>query len=59
MVGPDMLRLGIAGTPEECIRQLRILGDAGYTHVSLGGPLGPDPRAALELIARRIMPAFR
>ena len=59
LVSPDMLRLGIAGTPEECIHQLRILADAGYTHVSLGGPLGPDPRAALELIAQRIMPAFR
>jgi 5,10-methylenetetrahydromethanopterin reductase len=59
MVRSEMLQLGIAGTPDECLRQLRKLADAGYTHVSLGGPLGPDPARALELIARRIMPAFR
>ncbi|MBV9120288.1 MAG: LLM class flavin-dependent oxidoreductase [Chloroflexi bacterium] len=59
MVRPDMLRLGITGTPDDCIRQLGLLADAGVTQVSLGGPLGPDPKAALELIARRILPAFR
>ncbi|MHB8621422.1 MAG: LLM class flavin-dependent oxidoreductase [Chloroflexota bacterium] len=59
MVTPEMLRLGVAGTPEECVEQLGFLKEAGITHVSLGGPLGPNPAQALEVIARDIVPAFR
>jgi len=59
LVTPLMLRTGIAGTPGECIRQLEVIADAGFDHVSIGGPLGPDPAEALRLIARKVMPAFR
>ena len=59
LVTPDMLLTGIAGTPDECIRQLEVIADAGFDHVSIGGPLGPDPLAAVRLIAERVLPAFR
>ena len=59
LVTPQMLRTGIAGTPDECIRQLRIIFDAGFDLVSLGGPLGADAGEAMRLVARKVIPAFR
>lgn len=56
---PDMLRTGIYGTPEDCVRQLQTVIDAGFDHISIGGPLGSDPAAAMRLIAERVVPAFR
>lgn len=58
LVTDDMLRLGIFGTPNEVIRRLEPLLTAGVTHISLGGPLGPDPHAALELLGRSVLPHF-
>jgi len=57
-VSPAMLQTGIAGTPGECVQQLRVIFDAGFNHVNIGGPLGPDPAEAMRLIARHVMPAF-
>lgn len=54
-----MLRTGIAGTPAECVRRLRTIFDAGFDHVSLGGPLGADAAAAMRLVARKVIPEFR
>lgn len=59
LVTEPMLRTGICGTPEECVLQLQPIVDAGFTHISIGGPLGRDPRAAMRLIAERVIPAFR
>ncbi|MCL5264057.1 MAG: LLM class flavin-dependent oxidoreductase [Chloroflexi bacterium] len=59
LVTDNMLNLGIHGTPEECIRQLERVVEAGATHISLGGPMGPNPREAVRLIARRVLPYFR
>lgn len=58
-VSPAMLRTGIAGTPAECVRQLRTIFDAGFDHVNIGGPIGADAAAAMRLIAGRVMPEFR
>jgi 5,10-methylenetetrahydromethanopterin reductase len=58
-VTPAMLRTGIAGTPDECVRQLRDIFDAGFNHVNIGGPIGRDPAEAMRLIAERVAPAFR
>lgn len=58
LVTEPMLRLGIFGTPHEICGQLESLFAAGVTHVSLGGPLGPDPRAAIELLGREVLPHF-
>lgn len=59
LVTPAMLETGIAGTPEECVQQLRVIFDAGFDHVNIGGPIGPDPARALRLIGERVIPAFR
>jgi 5,10-methylenetetrahydromethanopterin reductase len=58
-VTPAMLRTGIAGTPEECVRQLEGIFEAGFNHVNIGGPLGADPAVAMRLIAEHVIPAFR
>ena len=49
-VTPDMLRLGIAGTPAEVIAQIQEMAEAGVNEVNLGGPLGPDPEEAIRLM---------
>lgn len=59
LVRPEMLRLAIVGTPDECVEQIGAVFDSGVTHLSLGGPLGPDARQAIDLIGSRIIPAFR
>ena len=58
LVTDDMLRLAIVGTPEECVETIGRMVDAGVTHVSLGGPLGPDPVEAIRLIGEKIIPEF-
>ncbi len=56
---PTMMRTGIYGTPEDCIRQLQPVIEAGFNHISIGGPLGHDPAEAMRLIAEQVIPAFR
>ena len=58
-VTPNMLRLGIAGTPAEVIAQIEELAEAGINEVNLGGPLGPDPEEAIRLMGKEVIPAFR
>ena len=58
-VTEPMLALGFAGTPEQVAGRIAALGDQGVTHVSLGGPLGPDPREAIRLLGERVLPALR
>lgn len=55
----DMFRLAIAGTPKEVIGRIEYLARAGITQVNLGGPLGPDPAAAIRLMGERVIPHFR
>jgi 5,10-methylenetetrahydromethanopterin reductase len=58
-VTDDMLRLGIVGTPGDVIGQIERLADLGINEVNLGGPLGPDPAAAIRLMGQRVIPHFR
>ncbi|MCC7411470.1 MAG: LLM class flavin-dependent oxidoreductase [Gammaproteobacteria bacterium] len=58
-VTEPMLRLGIVGAPRDVIAQIEQLADAGVDEIGFGGPLGPDPDAAIELMAREVIPYFR
>lgn len=59
LVTPEMLRIGIVGTPRELIERLEGLVDMGVRHLSFGPPLGPDTLAAVETIGREVIPYFR
>ncbi|MDQ3777450.1 MAG: LLM class flavin-dependent oxidoreductase [Actinomycetota bacterium] len=52
-------RLAFAGTPEQIVRQVEALFDAGASRVELGTPHGLTDRSGVELLARRVVPAFR
>jgi len=58
-VTADMLALGIVGTPADVIARIEMLADMGVTQVNLGGPIGPDPEAAIRLMGEQVMPYFR
>jgi 5,10-methylenetetrahydromethanopterin reductase len=58
-VTPPMLRLGLAGTPEDVTGRIAALAGAGVTQISLGGPLGPDPAEAIRLLGERVIPELR
>jgi 5,10-methylenetetrahydromethanopterin reductase len=59
LVTPAMLRLGIAGTPDDVVERCRGLLDAGATHLSFGPPLGQDPVAAVALLGEGVVPELR
>lgn len=59
LVTDDMLGLGIGGTPREVIARIEALAAAGLDEIGFGGPLGPDPHAAIELLGREVIPYFR
>jgi 5,10-methylenetetrahydromethanopterin reductase len=59
LVTPEMLRIGIVGTPSELIERLEGLVEMGVKHLSFGPPLGPDPLAAVQAIGREVIPHFR
>jgi 5,10-methylenetetrahydromethanopterin reductase len=58
-VTTPMLALGLTGTPAEVTERIAVLGTSGVTHVSLGGPLGPEPREAIRLLGEHVLPALR
>ena len=58
-VTPEMLRLAIVGTPADVIERIELLADTGITQLNLGGPLGPAPEEALQLMGRHVIPHFR
>lgn len=58
-VTPEMLRLAVTGTARDAIEKIEMLAAAGVTQVSVGGPLGPDPRDAIRLFGEEIIPYFR
>jgi 5,10-methylenetetrahydromethanopterin reductase len=59
LVTPEMLRLAITGSPDDCIAELEKLEAAGVSQVLIGAPLGPDPRESIRIIGREIIPRFR
>ena len=58
-VTPPMFALALAGTPDQVTERIASLRQLGVTHVSLGGPLGPDPREAIRLLGERVLPMLR
>jgi 5,10-methylenetetrahydromethanopterin reductase len=56
LVTPEMLRLGIAGTPDDVVERCKSLMANGATHLSFGPPLGPDLLRAVELLGRKVIP---
>jgi 5,10-methylenetetrahydromethanopterin reductase len=59
LVTPEMLRLGIAGTPDDVVERCAGLVQHGATHLSFGPPLGPDPLAGVTLLGERVIPRLR
>ncbi|RLF13310.1 MAG: 5,10-methylenetetrahydromethanopterin reductase [Thermoprotei archaeon] len=49
----------VSGTPEECISRIEQLIKMGVTQFVAGSPLGPKKKAAIEVIGRKIIPAFK
>jgi 5,10-methylenetetrahydromethanopterin reductase len=58
LVTPRMLSLGVAGGAEEVIAACAELIRDGAAHISFGPPLGPDPEAALKVLAAEVLPAL-
>ncbi len=58
-VTPEMMQLAVVGSPKDAIAKIEMLAAAGVTQVSIGGPLGPDPAAAIRLIGEQVIPYFR
>ena len=59
LITPSMLRLGIAGTPEDVVDRCTPLIQQGATHLSFGPPLGADPLGAVDLLGQRVIPELR
>jgi 5,10-methylenetetrahydromethanopterin reductase len=51
LVDARMLRIGVVGDAADVIARLEPLVAAGVRHLSFGPPLGPDPLAAVHLLA--------
>jgi 5,10-methylenetetrahydromethanopterin reductase len=58
-ITPPMLRIGIAGTPQQLNNRLEGLVAAGVRHISFGPPLGPDIDLAIRMIGNQVIPHFR
>jgi 5,10-methylenetetrahydromethanopterin reductase len=59
LVCDEMLRIGIAGTPDEVVARCSGLLESGATHLSFGPPLGPDPLRAVSLLGEWVLPRLR
>src|SRR6266542_731660 len=51
-------RLAIAGTPEDCIEQVRGAEAAGATQLMFTVSLAADPEGTVELFGREVLPAL-
>jgi 5,10-methylenetetrahydromethanopterin reductase len=58
-VTPEMMKLAVVGSPGDAIAKIEMLAEAGVTQVSIGGPLGPDPKETIRLIGEQVIPYFR
>jgi 5,10-methylenetetrahydromethanopterin reductase len=59
LVDDRMLRIGVAGGPDEVIERLEGLVERGVKHLSFGPPLGPDPAEAIRTLGREVLPRFQ
>lgn len=49
----------ISGTPEECISKIEQLLKIGVTQFVAGSPLGPKKKAAIDIIGKKVITAFK
>ncbi len=59
LVTPEMLRLAVTGSPDDCLSQLEALKKAGVDQVLIGAPLGPDPRESIKIMGKEIIPRMK
>jgi len=59
LVTPEMLRLAVIGSPDDCLSQLEKLEKAGVNQVLIGAPLGPNPRESISMIGKEIIPRLK
>jgi len=60
VVTDEMLSaFSVCGSPDECIDKIRELQKAGISQLVVGSPIGPNVKAAIELISKEIMPSFK
>ncbi len=59
MVTPEMLKIGVVGSPQAIIKRLEPLVAQGVRHLSFGPPLGADPLEAIEVLGRDVLPYFK
>ena len=54
-------QFSISGTPEDCIRQIRSMENAGMTHVMLSIPSKPEdePEKMIRLYGEQVIPEFK
>jgi 5,10-methylenetetrahydromethanopterin reductase len=52
-------RLAVAGTPDDCVTQVRAAEAAGATRLMFTVSLAADPVRTVELFGREVLPAFR
>lgn len=51
-------RLAIAGTPTDCVEQVRAAGEAGVRQLMFTVSLASDPVRTVELFGRKVLPAI-
>ena len=49
----------VHGTPTDCIKRIGEILKSGITQFVVGSPIGPDPKASIEIIRSKVMPSFR
>lgn len=59
LVTDKMLGLAIRGTPDDVIAKIEFLEKRGLQHISIGAPLGPDPKESVGLLGKYVLPYFR
>ena len=52
-------RLAVAGTPDDCVEQVRAAADAGIERLMFTVSLAADPVRAIELFGRHVLPELR
>lgn len=59
LVNDSMLRLAIIGGAKELIEVVDKLRKVGISQISIGGPLGPDPEEAIQIVGKKVIPYFK
>jgi alkanesulfonate monooxygenase SsuD/methylene tetrahydromethanopterin reductase-like flavin-dependent oxidoreductase (luciferase family) len=52
-------RLAVAGTPEDCLEQVRRAEEAGANQLMFTVSLAADPVGTVDLFGREVLPALR